>query len=438
VTGFLVRRLTRVRNPLSWVTVCAAAICLTAVFPSASRAQDWPAVKDRLEQKGITPSIIYEGDVFSNVAGGARRGSTYVGNLYLELALDGQRLINAQGLTAFISGLGTHGGQPGAFAGDAQGVSDMSAPTDFRLYEAWVQQNSFDNRFSFLVGQYDLNTEFYRLTSSGLFLNSSFGIGPELGHSGVAGPSIFPSTSVGFRAEYKPAPNIVLRTAVLDGAPIDRPDGSVGLFKSNDGLLIVSEAAFLDRPESNERQQNVRFRVGRASGAAAYNDKLAFGGWYYTATFNDLSALDARGNPVRRQGNGGAYVLMERALWHAQGDPKRRLAGFVEMGMSDDRVNRFGSYIGSGLVATGAFPNRPIDELGFAFAMANNGSHYLNAQQVQGVPASRSEVAFELAYLAQITHSFAIQPDIQYVMHPNTDPSLKSALVLQLRFEVSF
>ena len=62
----------------------------------------------------------------------------------------------------------------------------------------------------------------------------------------------------------------------------------------------------------------------------------------------------------------------------------------------------------------------------------------LQAQQVRQVPTTRSEMALELAYLAQITHSFAIQPDIQYVMNPNTDPSLKNALVFQLRFEVSF
>ena len=314
----------------------------------------------------------------------------------------------------------------------------MSAPTDFRLYEAWVQQNSFDHRFSILAGRYDLNMEFYRLTSAGLFLNSSFGVGPELGHTGVAGPSIFPSTSVGVRFEYKPAPNIVVRTAVLDGVPIDRPDGSIGAFKSNDGLLIVSEAAFLDRPEPNERQQNVRFRVGRVSGSLTHDDKIAFGGWYYTATFNDLSTLDAQGNPARRQGNGGAYMIVERVLVHAQNDSKRRLSGFVQMGIGDERVNRFGSYFGSGLVATGVFHDRPIDEFGFAFALANNGSHYLNAQQIRQVPTTRSEMALELTYLAQITKSFAIQPDIQYVMNPNTDPSLRSALVFQLRFEVSF
>jgi carbohydrate-selective porin OprB len=30
------------------------------------------------------------------------------------------------------------------------------------------------------------------------------------------------------------------------------------------------------------------------------------------------------------------------------------------------------------------------------------------------------------------------QPDIQYVFHPNADPLLGNALVLQFRFEIAF
>jgi porin len=335
-----------VRNPLSRLSSRAAAICIIAVFSNPSWSQDWATIKSGLTEKGLTPAIIYDGDVFSNLSGGSKRGLAYVGNLHLQLSLDGQRLVNVPGLTAFISALDTHGGQPSAFSGDAQGVSNMSAPPDFRLYEAWLQQNSFENRFSILVGRYDLNTEFYRLTSAGLFLNSSFGMGPEFSQSGLSGPSIFPSTSVGARFAWKPAPNIVFRTAVLDGVPVDRPDGSVGVFKNNDGLLVVSEAAFLNRPEPNDRPQNRRFRIGRASGLPPYDDKIAFGGWYYTASFNDLSVVDAQGNAVRHHGNGGAYLIVDRALYRAQDDPKKRLAGFLQLGVGDDRVNRFGSYIG--------------------------------------------------------------------------------------------
>ena len=69
--------------------------------------------------------------------------------------------------------------RPEQSGGRHQGVSNLQAPAKLRLEEAWLQQNLFGDRLSWLVGRYDLNTEFYRLQSAALFLNSSFGIGPE-------------------------------------------------------------------------------------------------------------------------------------------------------------------------------------------------------------------------------------------------------------------
>jgi len=31
-----------------------------------------------------------------------------------------------------------------------------------------------------------------------------------------------------------------------------------------------------------------------------------------------------------------------------------------------------------------------------------------------------------------------VQPDAQYVIHPNTDPAVPNALVLQLQFQIAF
>src|SRR4029077_12980905 len=159
---------------------------------------------------------------------------------------------------AYLDAVWLQGGLPSSFIGDAQGVSSISAPNCIKLYEAWIQKNLLENRVSMLAGLYDLNTEFYRLQSAGLFLNSSFGIGPEFAQSAVEGPCIFPSTSAGARVENKPTQGIVLRTAILDGVPVDRPDGGRGIFKRGDGVLIVSEADFLDRPSPSDRPLNGR------------------------------------------------------------------------------------------------------------------------------------------------------------------------------------
>jgi porin len=413
----------------------------TVLLPLVSypAVADTPAVTDQpASLQGITPALAYNGAGFTNLRGGVRAGSTYTGNLNLQLTVDGGPRFGWTDTLFYLDALWIHGGQPSKFTGDAQGVSSISAPSAVKLYEAWVQKNFFDNRFSVLAGLYDLNTEFYHLQSAGLFLNSSFGIGPEFSQSGVEGPSIFPSTAVGTRFAYKPARGIVLRTAILDGAPVDRPDGSRGIFKRGDGVLIVSEADFLDRPPPSDRPLNGRFRIGRQAMLPPYDDKVAIGGWYYTAALDDLADLQANREPVRHRGSGGFYALVDRVLFKEPDHPEKRVAWFLQAGYGDVRVDRFGSYVGAGLTAVGMIPGRDTDELGLALAYARNGSHYMSSQRMQGIPVASAERTIELTYLMQLTKWLAVQPDLQYIIRPGTDPTIPNALAFQLRFEIAF
>lgn len=70
-----------------------------------------------------------------------------------------------------------------------------------------------------------------------------------------------------------------------------------------------------------------------------------------------------------------------------------------------------------------------------AVAVARNGRPYRQQQAPQ--PTTATERSIELSYLAQATDWLAVQPDLQYVTHPNTDPTARNALVFTLRFELS-
>jgi len=406
-----------------------------------AQSGDWQGLADRMNAAGIAPTLTYGGDVAANTSGGDRRGATYTDNLHVQLMLDGDRLAGIPGLSAYLDALWIGGGQPSKFAGDAQGVSNIAGPSAVRLYEAWLQYNFPDNRFSILAGRYDLNTEFYRLTSADLFLNSSFGIGPEFGLSGFAGPSIFPDTSLGVRLGYKPSPETVVRAAILDGAPLDRQDGSPDPFNPHNGVLLVAEAAWLTRPSASDAPAaEHRFRIGRRATPLPYDDKVAVGAWYYTASFDDLAAVGGRpgGRPVQRRGEGGAYLLLDRLLFQSADNPDRRLTGFLQLGITNPVVDRFGTYVGAGLAMAAVLPGRPNDETGIGVAMARNGSSYIDGQQYAGSAVDAVETAVELSYLAQVASWLALQPDIQFVIHPNTDPRLHSATVVQLRLELTF
>jgi porin len=401
-------------------------------------ASAWEALLRDAAARGVGLSIVYDGEGLVNATGGVRTGAVYVGDLHLQLTVDGERLLGWHGMTFFLNGLGTHGGHPSDLVGDAQGVSNLEAPAGWQLYEAWLQQNLFGNRVSALVGRYDLNTEFYRLQSAALFVNSSFGIGPEFSQSGQGGPSIFPDPSVGARFAFKPARDVVFRAAVLDGTPVDRPDGGHRVFAKGDGLLLVGEAVFLSRSVPEDRPRGSRFRIGRGSGLRPYDGKLAVGGWYYTAKFDDVSEQEPDGRPVRHRGSAGAYVIADELVRRSAAQARRQINVFAQLGFGDSRVNRFGFYAGGGLLFSGLFPALENDELGLAVAIARNGSRFIGLQRQNAVPVTGTETTAELTYLLQIGKHLALQPDLQYVLRPGTDPTRKNALAAALRFELSY
>lgn len=101
-------------------------------------------------------------------------------------------------------------------------------------------------------------------------------------------------------------------------------------------------------------------------------------------------------------------------------------------------MHQFGTYVGGGLVYTGALPGRPGDRLGLAFASAANGDRFREAAAFAGTPVERRETVWELTYRIEFGEAFALQPDVQYVVNPSTDPTLDDAWVVGLRFEAAW
>jgi len=267
---------------------------------SDALAGDWGGARARLAGAGIKLESTYTGELVRNHSGGGAKGVAQFGEIDLKLTADGAKVFGLPGLTAFFHALHTHGDDPGALVGDAQGVSSIAAPRRWRLFEAWAQKNFPEQRMSLLVGRFDLNAEFYRLDASDLFLNSSFGIGPELSQTGQGGPSIFPESAFGARLSSRADP-LVLRVAVLNGVPaaVPRTDGRSGPYRTGDGVLLVGEAALL-LPEfsiSEERARSRRLRLGRAASSIERDTKIAIGGWHYSADFSDLSRKAAGSTP---------------------------------------------------------------------------------------------------------------------------------------------
>ena len=114
------------------------------------------------------------------------------------------------------------------------------------------------------------------------------------------------------------------------------------------------------------------------------------------------------------------------------------MSGFFRAGVADTDLNQIGTYLGTGLVYTGLFRFGEPDQLGLAVGHARNGSVFIDSESLQGRSHEKAETAIELAYSALLTDWLTVQPDVQYIINPGTDPNLDNALVLSVRTTIAF
>jgi porin len=367
---------------------------------------------------GLDFTAIYTGEPIANLDGGLKTGGTYISTLDLLLEADRGAFFGIPGVSALLYGLYNSGQFSEDYVGDAQGVSNIEAPDNFQLYEAWLDWAPGVGDMSVRAGLYDLNAEFDVIETAGLFINSSHGQGAEYAQSGLNGPSAYPNTSLALRFRGEFAGGAYGQAALLDGAPgdPDDPENSSSTdisLSSDEGALIAAEAGW----------------------SGGDWKKIALGVWGYTANFDTLTGTTPAGEPRQADGNAGIYGILDRNLWQGE---QAALSGFLRLGYAAPRFNQFDSYVGAGASLSGFWPARAEDQVGLAVATAFTGSDFRQAQADAGFGADDYETNIELTYRAPITEWLVLQPDLQYIINPGTDPALDNALTIGLRFELLY
>ena len=367
--------------------------------------------------KGYAFGMVYTGEVLSNMRGGIQTHARYMDNLDVTLEIDTEKAFGLTGGTFFAYGLYNNDATLSEdVVGDSQVLSNIDTPEAFRMFELWYDQTLLDDRLSLRLGLYDLNSEFDVNETGGLFISSFHGIGVDFSQTGRNGPSIFPVTSLAFRARWQIKDNWSVQGVVLDAVPGDpnHPARTAVKLGNGEGVLGVVELDY----------------------AADDGTRLVAGYWRYTADFEDIVRTDAMGTPLQRSGNDGFYLLVERNVFQEKNSSEQGLSVFARYGRAQDDVNPFKSYLGFGAVYTGLVSGRGEDQLGLAVAIAKNGKPFRRAQALAGMPVEKRETAIELSYRAPLSPWLIVQPNAHYIVNPGTDPTLKNAFVLGLRFEI--
>ncbi|MDQ6953722.1 MAG: carbohydrate porin [Mariprofundaceae bacterium] len=223
---------------------------------------EWGGARGAMEESGMSIEAVYTGEFARNftankVTGNGQTKTIYHTNTDITLTIDTEKLGLWSGGTLFIYGLGNTGASPSAYTGDLQTYSNIDAPNNWLVYEAWYEQQ-FGSVASLLVGLHDLNSEFYNSDYGSLFLQSSFGIGPEM--SGNVPLSIFPKAGLAGRLKITPSEHSYIQAAVYDGNPATRG------FKAGEGKMYIAESGI--------SSETGTYKVGYWKHTAA----VAFGG----------------------------------------------------------------------------------------------------------------------------------------------------------------
>lgn len=376
---------------------------------------DWAGLKPAMEKKGITAEAVLNTDFLYNTHGGIKEKGTILGNMDLTFNVDTAKAGWWQNGTLFFFVLGNFGSNPPMteIVGDVQTSSNIDTNHAVKLYEAWYEHKFINDRISILAGLHDFNSEFDVLEYASLFINSSFGIGPDISQ---VGPSIFSSTSLGVRLKVQPTETSYLMTALYDGVPGDpaHPSRTAIILKEEDGIFTAVEAGL---------------SAGQPGGKEYF--KIGAGAWLHTAEVENFEGQ-------QNDENHGVYFIAEKTLF-AENENGQGLGGFVQFGWADDNWNQIARYWGVGLYYTGLIPGRDRDITGLAVASARNGGKFMEySKNVELVPVDHTETAIELTYRAELRPWLSIQPDFQYIINPGMDQSLKNAFQIGSRVEIIF
>lgn len=361
------------------------------------------------------------------------------------------------------------------YVGDIGTFSNIEAYDTYRLYELWVEQGFFDDRFSLRVGQITFDSEFAVLDAyGGLFVQSGFGA-PEAFSANLSLP-IFPNAAPGARARWVAVKGLSMQAAVFDGnvAPGLTPDhspnaapstefnrhGTSWALRPDEGALFVGEISYRFNRVTEEEASATRTTADSKKRAAdeKSDPQRGLAGSYeagflyhtdafadiYDATLVDLHSSRAPTEAHDRGKNYAIYLNLEQEFWREPGTEMQGLGVFGHaVWMPPDR-NRVTFSCEGGLHYLGAIPGRDDDALGLGIAYIQISDEVAaavrntNRRDHSFKREPDFEATIELVYRYQAAPWLSLEPHAQYVIQPGGTNERNNALILGLRTNVAF
>ena len=412
---------------------------------------DWGGARTALKDKGIDVSLTYINEAFGVLSGGLNRRSSYEGRFDFSVDTDLQKLIGWNGATTHVTVYQLHNGGHTAVesVGSISDPSNIDALATTRLFTAWFQQKAFDDRVSLRIGQIAADDEFLNSTTASGLVNGTFGWADVVAANMLNGGPAFPLATPGVRLAVKPIDALTVQTAVFSGDPAGKDCTEAPQQCNRYGTTFSFSGGALWMGE-------LQYAVNQGKDAAGLPGVYKLGAWYATADFNDVQyglnasgaqvslGVDSTATPLTHSGNGGIYGVADQMVWRGK-DSGLNL--FLRGGFAPSDRNLVSYYVDAGAGLKGPLPGRPDDTLtfGVAYAKISKDVAAVDQDTVPAVVVRDYEAVFELSYAAQLAPWWTVQPDLQYIVHPNggqdpNDPTqrLDNAFLAGIRSTIKF
>lgn len=384
-------------------------------------------VRKRLNDHGISYSLIYTNDVLGNLSGGIKRGTLDQGKLETQITVDLEKLAGWKDWAFYTNNFLIYdsGRIRRDYVGGMNTIAAIEATPTARLSELWLERKFLNGAASFRFGQLAADSEFFYSDLSVMFLQSDWPTIAAVNLPG-GGPA-YPLATPGVRLKFDFGKDTSLLFAAFNGDPAGPCSGDpdtcnrYGLnFRLRDPALLIAEAQF----RSNQGKDD--------SGLA---QTLKLGAWGHLGKFSDrrfdntgmlLASPLSSGTPLMHRGDYGIYGVIDQQLYRLQGGaPDSGISIFNRSSISPSDRNLVDIEIDSGFIFAGMIPARPDDKFG-ASVIYSRFSNQVQAFDQDRInfgnlvtPPRDYETNLELTYIAQIVPGWTVQPVYTFVWHPS-------------------
>jgi len=403
---------------------------------------NWGGLRDKLEDQGITISSNYTTDICGNPSGGLEQRTEYAGFLDISVAFDLEKIASVKGMALTVGNCLASGRNLSDAVGNIFWVQEIYVPGDYYLGEINLSQSLFDDTVTLEAG---------RLLADDVFATSplwayyvSGGINDYF--SAISNNIFFPSFQIASwaaRASYEPNDEWQIIAGIYNADPsvaeIDKHGADLN-FRTKDGYLAIGQLTY---KHHQKREDN------------GLPGSTRFGGYYESSKFPDVSDPDRTW-----RGNYGLYLIFDQMIF--RGDwPEFKGPSYMRAGAkySEQAKDPYDPQ-----TATPADRPKGLTLWAAAYLAPESHSNVQTYQLTggliyQGLPSGRDhdvtafcviiggfsdelpgqgcETVLEINHRFQVGPWFYITPDIQYVINPNGENSIRDALVLGLEISVS-